>query len=62
MDMDHMHHDTGLGMDINYAFARDYWYIIAGSVGLLTIIRAINHYDARQRYTSLHPQNLTSPN
>lgn len=49
MDMDQMHHDPGLGMDTNYAFARGYWYIIAGVVGSLTVVRSINQYDARQR-------------
>lgn len=47
--MDHMHHASGLGMDTNYAFARDYWYIIAGVVGLLTTVHGINRYDAAQR-------------
>ncbi|OAA50341.1 Flavoprotein transmembrane component [Metarhizium rileyi] len=50
MDMGHMHtNDAGLGMDYNYAFARDYWYILAGVVGGLTAIRCIEMYTARQR-------------
>ena len=49
MDMDHMHHDSGLGIDVDLAFARDYWYIIAGVIGGLAAIRGINYYDARQR-------------
>jgi hypothetical protein len=49
MDMDHMHHDPGLGMETNYAFARGYWYSIAGVVGALAVVRGINHLDARQR-------------
>ncbi len=48
MDMDHMH-DMGIGSDINYAFARDYWYIAAGVVGLLVAVRGVNHIGARQR-------------
>lgn len=51
MDMDHMHHDPGLGMEVNYAFARGYWYTIAGVVGSLAAIRGINYLDAQQRYT-----------
>lgn len=49
MDMDHDMHDSGLGMDRNYAFARDFWYIIAGVVGSLTVVRGINCFDAHQR-------------
>lgn len=49
MDMDHMHHDPGLGMEVNYAFARAYWYIIAGVVGTLLAVRGINHLEAQQR-------------
>ncbi|CEI38562.1 unnamed protein product [Fusarium venenatum] len=49
MDMDHMHHDPGLRMEVNYAFARAYWYIIAGVVGALVVIRGINHLEAQQR-------------
>ncbi|KFG84708.1 putative ferric reductase [Metarhizium anisopliae] len=50
MDMGDMHmHDAGLGMDYNYAFARDYWYIIAVVVGGLTALRSIEIYTGRQR-------------
>lgn len=48
MDMGHMH-GSGMGFDINYAFARDYWYIVAGVVGMLAAVRAINAYGAAQR-------------
>jgi hypothetical protein len=54
MDMGDMHmNDEGLGMDFNYAFARDYWYILAAVVGGLTAIRGIELYTARQRYSAL---------
>lgn len=49
MDMGHMHHDTSLRMEVNYAFARGYWYTIAGVVGALLTIRGINHLEAQQR-------------
>lgn len=49
MDMGH-NHGSGMGFDINYAFARDYWYIIAGVIGILTVIRAVNQYGASQRF------------
>lgn len=53
MDMGDMHmHDAGLGMDYNYAFARDYWYIIAVVVGGLTVLRSIEIYTGRQRYSA----------
>ncbi|KJZ76485.1 hypothetical protein HIM_04214 [Hirsutella minnesotensis 3608] len=48
MDMSHMH-TAGIGTDLNYAFARDYWYIAAGVVGLFTVVRAVNHYGVIQR-------------
>lgn len=53
MDMDHMHHDPGLRMEVNYAFARGYWYTIAGVVGALAAIRGINYLNAQQRYAIL---------
>lgn len=48
--MDHMHMDSGLGMDYNYAFARAYWYILAGAVGAFTAVRVINFYGEKLRY------------
>ncbi|KAJ6786658.1 hypothetical protein PWT90_03598 [Aphanocladium album] len=48
MSMDH----PGMGSDINYAFSRDYWYLIAGVVGLLAVIRAVNAYGAHIRISS----------
>lgn len=51
MDMGDMHmNDASLGMDYNYAFARDYWYILAGVVGLLTAVRGVELYTGKQRY------------
>lgn len=44
-----MDHDPGLRMEVNYAFARGYWYTIAGVVGALVVIRGINHLEAQQR-------------
>lgn len=50
MDMGHEHTQvSGLGMETNYAFARDFWYIIAGVLVGLTAVRGINYYTARQR-------------
>lgn len=40
---------VGLRSDISHAFARDYWYISAGVVGLLVAIRGVNSYGASQR-------------
>ncbi|KAK7413293.1 ferric-chelate reductase Frp1 [Neonectria punicea] len=61
MDMDHMHHDPGLGMDTNYAFARRYWYTIAGVVGSLAVVHGINQYDARQRLKACHNPSIEHP-
>ncbi|OAQ94006.1 metalloreductase [Purpureocillium lilacinum] len=60
MDMDHMH-DMGIGSDINYAFARDYWYIAAGVVGLLVAVRGVNHIGARQRLKACHDPTVKQP-
>ncbi|QUC19105.1 uncharacterized protein UV8b_03346 [Ustilaginoidea virens] len=50
MDMGHMHNDDpGLGMDINYTFARDFWYVLAGVIGFLAVIRGIEIYSGKQR-------------
>lgn len=46
--MNHMDH-PGMGSDINHAFSRDYWYIVAGVVGALAVIRAVNVYGAHTR-------------
>ncbi|KAH7162197.1 hypothetical protein B0J13DRAFT_430657 [Dactylonectria estremocensis] len=61
MDMDHMHHDSGLGMDTNYAFARGYWYTIAGVLGSLVVVRGINHWDARQRLKACNDPSIEHP-
>ncbi|KAK2601961.1 ferric-chelate reductase Frp1 [Conoideocrella luteorostrata] len=65
MDHEHMHMDAGLGMDYNYAFARDYWYIIAGVVGLLTAIRIVDFYVGKQRLKACEEMSIehaTRPN
>ncbi|KAI6772811.1 hypothetical protein HG530_003769 [Fusarium avenaceum] len=61
MDMDHMHHDPGLGMEVNYAFARGYWYTIAGVVGALATIRGINYIDAQQRLKACRDPSIDHP-
>ncbi|KAF5661936.1 ferric reductase (metalloreductase) [Fusarium heterosporum] len=61
MDMDHMHHDPGLGMGVNYAFARGYWYTIAGVVGALAAIRGINYLDAQQRLKACRDPSIDHP-
>ncbi|KAM6540234.1 ferric-chelate reductase Frp1 [Fusarium falciforme] len=61
MDMDHMHHDPGLGMETNYAFARGYWYSIAGVVGALAVVRGINYLDARQRLKACRDPSVDHP-
>lgn len=51
MDMgghEHMQ-DSSLRMELNYAFARGFWYTIAGVIGALVAVRAINHLDHKQR-------------
>lgn len=48
MDMAGMN-QPGMDSGINWAFSRDYWYIVAGVVGLLATIRAINMYGAHTR-------------
>lgn len=47
--------DTGTNMfqSENMALARAYWYIIAGVLGLLVVIRAANFYGRHQRYADL---------
>ncbi|KAM5351114.1 hypothetical protein ACJ41O_003837 [Fusarium nematophilum] len=61
MDMDHMHHDSGLRMEVNYAFARGFWYTIAGVVGALGVVRGINHWDARQRLKACRDPTIDHP-
>ncbi|KAH7208802.1 hypothetical protein DER44DRAFT_808895 [Fusarium oxysporum] len=61
MDMDHMHHDPGLRMEVNYAFARGYWYTIAGVVGALAAIRGINYLDAQQRLKACRDPSIDHP-
>ncbi|KAF4983584.1 hypothetical protein FZEAL_1034 [Fusarium zealandicum] len=61
MDMDHMHHDPGLGMEVNYAFARGFWYSVAGVVGTLVAVRGINHLDARQRLKACRDPSIDHP-
>lgn len=56
MDHEHMHNDAGLGMDYNYAFARDYWYILAGAVGAFTAARMVNFCAGKQRYEAQSPK------
>ncbi|KAG5985153.1 hypothetical protein E4U54_006060 [Claviceps lovelessii] len=63
--MDHMHMDSGLGMDYNYAFARAYWYILAGAVGAFTAVRVINFYGEKLRLKACHETSIehaTRPN
>ncbi|RSM13133.1 hypothetical protein CEP52_002057 [Fusarium oligoseptatum] len=61
MDMEHMHQDPGLGMETNYAFARGYWYSIAGVVGALAVVRGINYLDARQRLKACRDPSVDHP-
>ncbi|KAH8738221.1 hypothetical protein BGZ61DRAFT_489182 [Ilyonectria robusta] len=61
MDMDSMHHDPGLGMETNYAFARGYWYTIAGVLGSLAVVRGINHYDGLQRLKACRDPSIEHP-
>ncbi|KYK56365.1 hypothetical protein DCS_03365 [Drechmeria coniospora] len=51
----HAGHTSGMGMDTNYAFADDFWYLVAAVVGLLVLIRAVNHVGARQRQAARPP-------
>lgn len=60
--MDHEHtQDSSLRMEINYAFARGYWYIIAAVVTSLVIVRAINYLDSKQRLKACHDPSIDHP-
>ncbi|KAM4057309.1 ferric reductase like transmembrane component domain-containing protein [Hirsutella rhossiliensis] len=59
MDMGHMHGAAGIDSGLNHAFARDYWYIAAGIVGLLVAVRAVNHYGAVQRRKACTDPSIT---
>ncbi|PNY23112.1 Ferric/cupric reductase transmembrane component 7 [Tolypocladium capitatum] len=60
MDMD-MPMPAGVGSETNYAFARDYWYIVAGATGLLVAIRGVNAYGARQRLAACNDPSVEQP-
>jgi hypothetical protein len=52
------HGGHGGGMsdgDLNKFLALTYWYLIAGVVGFLLIIRAVNHLDGWLRYVPVLP-------
>jgi hypothetical protein len=49
MDMGGMDMGTNLFQTTNMALARDFWYIIAGVLGLLLSFRAINYYQSQLR-------------
>lgn len=60
-----MHHDSGLGMDYNYAFAQDYWYILASAVGVLAAVRVVHLYAGKQRLKACQEASIehaTRPN
>lgn len=40
---------TNMFQTTNMALARTYWYIIAGVVGLLAVVRAVNFYQSHAR-------------
>jgi hypothetical protein len=52
MDMGGMQMGTNMFQTGNMALARDFWYIIAGVVGLLLMVRAVNIYQAQVRFVS----------
>ncbi|PHH81505.1 hypothetical protein CDD82_607 [Ophiocordyceps australis] len=64
--MDHEHnHSAGLGADINHAFARDLWYLIAGVVGLFAAVGVVNYLGIRKRLRACKTTNssqATVPN
>ncbi|KAG5985005.1 hypothetical protein E4U55_002112 [Claviceps digitariae] len=65
MDHEQMHMDSGLGMDYNYAFARDYWYILAGAIGAFAAVRVINFCAGKQRLKACEETSIehaTRPN
>lgn len=48
--MSHDHHEPqGIGSATNKAFAQDYWFIVAGVVGLGVAVRVVNHIEAKSR-------------
>uniref|UniRef100_A0A8H7K1H2 ferric-chelate reductase (NADPH) n=1 Tax=Bionectria ochroleuca TaxID=29856 RepID=A0A8H7K1H2_BIOOC len=51
--MSHDHHEPqGIGSATNKAFAQDYWFIVAGVVGLGVAVRVVNHIEAKSRLKS----------
>ncbi|KAK5989687.1 Ferric/cupric reductase transmembrane component 7-like protein [Cladobotryum mycophilum] len=62
MDMDMTHHGmSGIGSDVNHAFARDYWYISAAVVGILVTIRGVNYIGAVQRLKASRDPSISQP-
>lgn len=57
--MDHDH--PGIGVSTNHAFARGYWYTIAGVVVALGAIRGVNFYDARRRLKACNNPSIEHP-
>ncbi|KAK3940227.1 arginine--tRNA ligase [Diplogelasinospora grovesii] len=49
MSMGGMDMGTNLFQSTNMAFARDYWYIIVGVLGLMAASRAVNFYKSEKR-------------
>ncbi|KOS22226.1 Ferric/cupric reductase transmembrane component 7 [Escovopsis weberi] len=60
MDMSHSGM-TGIGSDINHAFARDYWYISAVVVAILMAVRGVNHIGALQRLKAARDPSISQP-
>lgn len=49
MDMGGMNMGTNMFQKPNMALARDFWYIIAGVLGFLLSVRAVNYYQSQLR-------------
>ena len=64
--MDHEHGGMGVGMfqTTNMAYARMYWYLVAGAVGGFLVAQVINFYQTQARLVgfSLLAVQFTSPN
>ena len=60
MDMD-MDHGMGTSMfqTTNMAFARMYWYLVAGAVGGFLVAQIINYYQTQSRFVEV--PHLRSP-
>lgn len=55
--MDHSHGGMGTTMfqTTNMAYARMYWYLVAGAVGGFLLVQVINYYETQARFVKPCP-------